>query len=245
MDQDRLDEVRASVENLLSVFAKPEDRVQSTSGSAVLARISDRIHAVFDAWSQWRYENPGQALLASLTASVTGLAFCFALLWAVADSSFGKDTGLFTAREKVSNVYYALVWSTRAFLDSQSEKPLQPQRFSGSIEKVVGNMMIVAYYDQGKQLKRVIRLANVIVQDVDGFKTWSEQYRLKGMLIDFYIPLEKVSGYDVWAAVLWYRQAPINVELVELGLGHPAVNPPTVVVNDIFSRHYWSLVKGG
>lgn len=104
------------------------------------------------------------------------------------------------------------------------------QRFSG------GN---------GQRLRRLVKLANVIVKDKEAFAAWANPYLLKGVALDFYRPIDKVSGHDVWGVVLWYRRAPLNVETVEQGIALPEKNPPTTVVNQIFAQYYWGLAKNG
>ncbi len=198
---------------------------------------------VTESYSLWRYEH---GFAASLVRILIGFLVTLALiiaLWVAAGTAAGEATGLATIRARITYAYYGIVWATRGN-SVVSELPIAPRRVSGSIEQVVGDVMVVTCYENSERVQRLVKLANVIITDKKGFGSWAKQYMLKGVVIDLYKPLEQRAGRDVWGAVLWYHKAPINVEPVERGFGYPEKNPPTAVVNQIFSQYYWTLAKG-
>lgn len=192
----------------------------------------------FDGYTQWRYENRGLARLLSCVVFTAVILLSLVASWFVAPTSFGQSLGLDSVRDRFSNAYYAALWITRSAEGAEHE-PVKPKRYSGAIEKVIDDVLVVVYYDGGKQKRALVRPANVITTDRAAFKTWAMQYHLKGLMIDLYDPLGKIGSHEVWAAVMWYRKVPINVEMVEQGIGYPEKNPPTAVVNKIFSMYYW------
>lgn len=195
-------------------------------------------------YSQWRYENPGKALLLRGCTIAMLLLTAAVGAWIIAPSSLGQVTGLAALRERTTAAYYAVLWSTRS-TEGAVGMDIKPVSLSCSIEQVVGDVLIVSCYDNGQRLRRLAKLANVIVKDKEAFAAWANPYLLKGVALDFYRPIDKVSGHDVWGVVLWYRRAPLNVETVEQGIALPEKNPPTTVVNQIFAQYYWGLAKNG
>ncbi|MCF6783445.1 hypothetical protein [Stutzerimonas stutzeri] len=194
-------------------------------------------------YAQWCYEHRVLGLLSRITIHAGVLGVCVMTLWILAGTGLGQAFGLEKVKDRITFSYYAVLWSSRSAAGAES-MPLVPSRFSGTIEKVIDDLLVVTYYDNGSQYRRLARPANVIATDKAVFSEWANQYLLKGVTIDFYQPLGEVSGHQVWGVVLWYRKTPINVELVELGIGYPEKNPPTAVVNQIFSQYYWHKARG-
>ncbi len=198
----------------------------------------------FEEYAQWRYEHPYLSKILAIIRFflIAGLVLIFA--WWLAGTSVGKVTGLNNVKSRVTFAYYSVVWASKGVPAVESLQ-VAPKRFSGTVERVVGDVLIVSYYNQGKSMRRLVRPANVEIVDKKGFAKWAKQYVLKGITIDFYIPIGKASGHDVWAAVLWSKRMPVNVELVELGFGHPQINPETEVVSQIYSMYYLMRAKSG
>ncbi|MBF6615625.1 MAG: hypothetical protein ITG07_02755 [Candidimonas sp.] len=194
-------------------------------------------------YAQWCYEHRILGLLSRVFVHGCVVGICTLTLWLLAGTGLGQAFGLEKVKNRITYSYYAVLWSSRSAAGAE-HMPLVPTRFSGTIEKVIDDLLVVAYYDNGSQLRRLVRPANVIATDKAAFAEWASQYLLKGIAIDFYQPLDEVSGHQVWGVVLWYRKSPINVELVERGIGYPEKNPPTAVVNQIFSQHYWHKARG-
>ncbi len=195
-------------------------------------------------YAQWCYENRVMGLLSKAVLYGVLLISLLFGAWLLAGSGAGKALGMESVKARITNSYFAILWSSRSATGAEL-MPITPERFSGTIERIVGDVLVVKYYDDGKQLRRLVRMANVIATDKKAFIAWAHQYHLKGLVIDFYDPLGEIAGQKVWGAVIWYRRVPINVELVEQGIGYPEKNPPTAVVNQIFSQYYWHRARIG
>lgn len=227
--------LREKVEAHLSSYP-----VTVTKPTPDLSRAGDLIGT----YMQWRYEHPGLSMVAGFFSFNIALSLMLLLAWTIADTSFGAAIGLSSTRSRIEHAYYAVVWST-AKGDGIDTLPIAPERVTATIERIVGDVLIVSYFDkQGQRIQRLVRPANVILTDKAGFASWARKYLLVGVTLDFYIPIDKVSGRDVWGVVIWRNRVPVNIELVEQGLGYPEKNPPTAVVNQIFSQYYWTLAKG-
>jgi|TARA_Y100001951_G_scaffold104220_1_gene115192 hypothetical protein len=194
--------------------------------------------------AQWRFEHPvAYRWVCGLFAS-----FCLVLMlsaaWVFAGTSFGQAVGFASAKQRTVDAYYAAIWAMKVG-DLASVPQMEPQSFRGQIEQVIDDMIVVSYYENNQQKRRLIKVANVSVRDREAFKRWALQYRLKSVQLDFYLVLNRFAGRDVWATVIWNRRTPINIELVEMRVGEPEYSPPTAVVSQLFSRYYWDRALNG
>lgn len=198
----------------------------------------------FEEYAQWKYEHP------YISRFVTFLRFVFiifmlsAFMWWLAGTAAGRVLSLDGVRDRFVFGYYSIVWASKG-MPSINSLHTTPERFAGTVEKIVGDILVVSYYKDGKSVRRLARPANVIVTDKKAFEGWAKQYLLKGITIDFYIPIDKASGYDVWGVVMWSKRIPVNVQLVEQGIGYPEKNPETQVVNSVFSQYYYKRARSG
>lgn len=197
-----------------------------------------------EAYIQWRYENPGKARLATAGITVLTTSVICLVLWWAAGTGMGEATGLEGLRKRITYAYYGVMWATRENATDPSEAVDPPRRISGSIQQVFGDVMLVDCYEDGKTIRRLVRLANVIISDKHAFSAWVEAYKLKGIQIDFYRPIAQINGVDVWGVVIWHHKSLLNVQPVEMGFATPEKNPPTTVVNQIFAGYYWNQAKG-
>lgn len=236
--QERIEKLSRELDELLA--QGPKDRGVITSRTIVAGWFFGFV----EEYTQWRYEHP---YLAKLIAVLRFMFYTFlfvAFMWWMAGTAAGKLTGLEGVRNRVVFAYYSVVWLSKG-VPNVDELQMPPKRFSGTIEKVVGDVLVISYYDKGKSVRRLVRPANVILANKEGFAEWAEPYLLKGVVIDFYKPIDKASGHDVWGVVIWSQRVPINVQLVELGYATPEENPETVIVNEVFSRYYARRARSG
>lgn len=197
-----------------------------------------------EAFQQWRFENPG-LFTVSAAVLVILLSICTLLgLWRFSSTTMGHAIGFGGVKERIVYGYYGTLWALKVG-DQASVTEMEPISRLGQIERVIGDMMIVSYFENGQQHRRVIKVANVVVQSQPEFQQWAKQYILKSVRLDFYLVLGKKGGRDVWATVLWHNRIPINIQLVEQRIGYPEYSPPTAVVSQLFSRYYWDKAFNG
>jgi len=234
-DIERLSE---SLDKLLASMPKEREPVTFRSLFRTLT------FGFFEEYAQWKYEHPLLSKLLRLLRFFFITLMLAALFWWVAGTAAGKVTGIEKIRDRAVFAYYSIAWANKG-VPSVDSLPEPPARYSGTIEKVVGDVLVVRFYSNGKSYRRLVRTANVVVSDKKGFGEWAKQYLLKSITIDFYNTGGKAAGYDVWNAVLWSKRVPINVQLVEKGYGVPFKNPETDVVNMIFSQYYFQRARTG
>lgn len=194
-------------------------------------------------YNQWRYEHPLGAMAVRFTGGLLGLLLVVVVLWHTAATPVGRVTGLESVRARITYAYYAAIWASR--INEAAITPMEPERYLGSIEQVIDNVLVVTYYKDNQQYRRLIKPANVVVRNTTGLAEWATPLILKGVVFDFYLAVDKRSGHDVWATVIWDQRTPINVELVERGYGDPEIDPPTAIVNQIYSQYYWQKAVNG
>ncbi|MEQ0863679.1 hypothetical protein [Pseudomonas aeruginosa] len=242
-----MEDLDARLGSLLVQVANLEQRQASGEaryGTPFTVREDERAFRAFESYIQWRYENPGRAKLASVGMFAASSCFVLLILWWAAGTGMGEATGLDGVRKRLEYAYYGVLWATRDNATDPSEQAEPPKRMSGSIQQVFGDVMLVDCYEDGKSVRRLVRLANVIISDKHAFSAWVEAYKLKGIQLDFYRPIGQVNGYDVWGVVIWHHKTLLNVQPVEMGIAVPEKNPPTTVVNQIFAGYYWNKAKG-
>ena len=199
---------------------------------------------LFDAYTQWRYEHPTAARWSARVSWLFLVAILSVSFWSVSSSSVGRALGLESVKNRIVYTYYAGVWAAKVG-DQANLEVMKAESYQGYIERVVGDMMVVKIYSNGQQQRRIIKAANVVVQNRGQFKQWAEGFKLKSVRLDFYLVLGQVGGRDVWATVIWLNREPINVQLVEQDIGYPEVSPPTAVVNKLYSLYYWRKAING
>lgn len=221
-------------------------RLADLRPAAVTGNTSrERIFRLLEEYAQWRYEFPIKALLLRCWVGLILVAVITVGAWFLASTGAGQVLGLASLRDRVTDAYYAFMWTTRGTEGARTDQVQARRSCPGSIEQVIGTYMVVVCYHDGIQERFLAQPANVVVTNEAGFKDWASRYLLQGVNFDFYMPIGKVNDIDVWGVVVWYRKVPVNVQLVEAGLGYPEKNPPTAVVSEIFAQYYWRKAQHG
>lgn len=242
MDEDRNNQEEiAKLERQFKAYQAKYQRLTNNKGSYGLGGGLDELR---DSIGQWRFEHPQGFRLVCIVTSMLGAVLLCVWLWIFASTSLGNAVGLGSVKNRMTNAYYAVLWAGKVG-DMANLETLTPETNLGYIEQIIGDMMVVSYFRDGTQYRRLIKAANVVVEDEAAFHAWGESYKLKPLRFDFYLRLGQAAGRDVWATVLWKNREPINVQLVEQRVGYPEVSPPTAVVNQLYSRYYWDKAKNG
>lgn len=159
-------------------------------------------------------------------------------LWVISGTGVGHLLGFDGARTRVESGIKAGYWAYRAMRGNENVKE-RGLSFRGYIDRAQGDLLLVYLY-QGKGRKRlIVRLANVREGsvNVEGF---AKRYRGQNLQFDVYrLPYEKYAR-----AVIWQRDKPLNLEVIERA-GGAELNPPTNVVDKVFARYYWRMAISG
>lgn len=158
--------------------------------------------------------------------------------WWLADTGFGKASGLAEMKYRVEMMGKALFWEYRASMGKTVAGEVG-QSYRGYIDKGQKSYLLVYLYDGQGRRRQVVTLANVNNSTVE-LTAFADRYRGRQLRFDLFIlPTERYPR-----ALIWDIEIPLNLSVIEEG-GGPDINPPTNVVDRIFANYYWRLVQKG
>lgn len=188
-----------------------------------------------DAAKEWldnlRYDHPGMyGVLLTLVGSFV-LFVCFLLL---PDTPLLRAVGINGLQKKMSASANGVYWSARATFHSAGSG--ESVQFFGAVEGIDKNGKLIASIPQGTEWsRRNLTLANTEVTDLYGVAQIVGSLRTENARFEIY-PGDR--------AVVWIRNAPLNVKLIEAGVAKPDPNPRTNIFDMAFASYYWTLAKG-
>lgn len=144
-----------------------------------------------------------------------------------------RAMGVSDIQKKISAVANGSYWSFRAFLSQEGLS--KPQQLYGSIEGVdESGKLIVSIPMDNKWVKQYLRVANTEITDLYGMAQLVGSLRYEAARFDL---------YEDDQAVVWVRNTPINLKLIESGVAKPAKKPPTNIFDQAFATYYWGVAK--
>lgn len=160
------------------------------------------------------------------------------LFWSMGGTGFGKAVGADGARVRIEAGFKASYWAYRAAWGQESTQE-KGYSFRGYIDRAQGDLILVYLYQGGGRKRLIVRLANVREGTVN-VEDFAREYKGKNLRFDIYrLPKEAYPR-----AVIWQREAPLNLQVIEKS-GGAELNPPTNVVDKIFARYYWRIAIQG
>ena len=142
--------------------------------------------------------------------------------------------GINGLQNKISATGNGIYWSTRASI-SQAGNPDHSQEY-GNLEGIdPSGKIIISVPDHDKWVKKNLALANAEITDMYGAAQIIGSLRTENARFDIYAP-DRV--------VIWIRNAPLNVKLIEAGVAKPDTNPLTNIFDIAFATYYWGEAKG-
>jgi hypothetical protein len=178
-----------------------------------------------------RYDHPGiyRALLAALGVFV--FALCFMLL---PDSPILRAMGITGLQKRVSAAANGVYWSTRAMFHNNIE--VEHTQLYGNVDGIDQSGKIIITVPQGDKWVRLsFALANIEIADIYGVAQIAGSLRTESARFELY-------GNEY--VVVWIRNTPLNVKLIEAGVANPAPRPPTNIFDLAFAAYYWGIAKG-
>jgi len=178
-----------------------------------------------------RYDHPGlyRALMVALGA--VSFIVVFMLL---PDSPLLRAMGITGLQKRVSAAVNGVYWSTRAMF--HSNVAFEHKKLYGNVDGIDQSGKIIITVPQGdKWVRRSFALANIEITDLYGIAQIVGSLRTENARFEIY-----GDGY----VVVWIRDAPLNVRLIEAGVANPAPRPPTNVFDLAFAAYYWGIAKG-
>jgi len=170
----------------------------------------------------------------SLMASILLLGF----FWWISGTGAGQALGLGDARHRVESGFKAGYWAIRAVRGSENAEE-SGLSFRGYIDRAQDDLLLVYLYEGKGRMRLIVRLANVREGSVN-VEDFAKTYRGQNLKFDVYrLPNERYAR-----AVIWQRDIPLNLKVIERA-GGAELNPPTNVVDKVFASYYWRLALNG
>ena len=189
------------------------------------------MEALSDWLESFKYDHPGIYRIFVVIFSISVLLIGFMML---PDSPMLKAMGINGVQKRISATANGIYWSSRASI-SQAGNPEHTQEY-GNLEGVdrIGKI-IVSVPEHDKWIRKNLALANAEITDMYGAAQIIGSLRTENARFDIYAP-DRV--------VIWIRNAPLNVKLIEAGVAKPDTNPLTNIFDIAFATYYWGEAKG-
>lgn len=184
-----------------------------------------------DFFDTFRYEYP------ALFRTTIGMALTFALVVifvAVPPSPLMRALGVTAGQKKVASLYYAGFWYVRASMNAEGINALQTT-YGNLIGLDKSGQLIISVPSGGRFVESAVRIADTKLTDLYGAAALVGQLKSEDAKFEIYSDRQ---------AVIWIRNVPFNVKLIEAGFAIPDPNPPTNIVDKAFATYYWRNFNG-
>lgn len=174
----------------------------------------------------WTY----RGLVGVCTALV--LFLCFILL---PESAMLRAMGVTKLQNRVSAAANGLYWSSRSVLHGNGGV-IAVGRVFGSVQGIDEKGKLIASLPTGDRWEsKHFTLANI--QIVDAYVAAQIVGSLQAENARFEI-------FDGDSAVVWIRNSPLNIKLIEAGAAKPDPNQPSNIFDEAFAAWYWGMARG-
>jgi hypothetical protein len=188
---------------------------------------------VRDLFETLRYDFPGWY---RFFIALAVLMLCSIGFMSLPQTPFLTTIGITGTQHKVSAFGSALFWEYNALRHTKSSGTAPLKSVWGTVAGLDKTGAILVSIPDGKAWKtEAIHVADTKITNLYGAAGLINQFRSEDALLDYY------EGDQV---VIWIRDVPINVKLIEAGFARPDPNPPTNIVDRAFASYYWYLFSG-
>lgn len=178
-----------------------------------------------------RYDRP--VLFRSVVVGMS-LVLLVIIFMSLPASPLMRAIGVTTAQKKVASLYYAGFWYVRASTNAEGVNALQTT-YGNIIGLDKDGSLVISVPVNGKFEQSKVLIADAKLNDLYGAAALVGQFRTEDA---------KFEIYEGRQAVVWIRNVPFNVKLIEAGYAVPDPNPPTNIVDKAFATYYWRNFNG-
>ncbi|TRZ66933.1 MAG: hypothetical protein D4S02_06005, partial [Rhodocyclaceae bacterium] len=169
-----------------------------------------------------RYDRPGWFRV--LLVGVVGIAWLVAFML-LPELPVLRVMGVSAAQERVKAVPQGIMWSARALLHQRG--PGDSRLVYGNVEGIDSRGRLIATVAIGSNWEHLpLTLANIVITDVYGAA------RIVGGVRGENARLEVYAREHV---VVWIRNVPLNLKLIEAGVAKPDPLPPSNIFDQAFA----------
>jgi len=181
-------------------------------------------------FEDFKYESPN-LYRAALGSCVTLVVV--AVLGLFPDNEFARAVGIRRLQVKTGALVSALRWEARALIHPSGESV--PEVGFGFLQGIEFDGRVIASVpvDSAYVIKRY-HLADIKVTNLRGAANMLYDLKTTDATLDVYGEM----------VVIWIKEKPLNVTMIESGLAVPDPNPPTNIVDKAFAAYYWRIFNG-
>lgn len=154
---------------------------------------------------------------------------------AIPPSPLMNALGVVSGQKKLSSLYYAAFWSIRAYTNNDAGMPALHTTYGNMLGLDPSGKLVISVPSGSKFIQSKVQIADTKLTDLFGAASLIGQLRTEDA---------KFVIYPENQAVVWIREVPFNVKLIEAGYAIPDPNPPTNIVDKAFATYYWRNFKG-
>ncbi len=180
-----------------------------------------------------RYDHP---ILFRTLISFFGILFALLVFVSLPPSPLLRALGIAAAQKKVSALYYAVFWQVRAATNRDGGVPALQTTYGNMAGLDTSGKLVISVPAGNKFVQSRVNIADTKLVDLFGAAALIGQLRTEDAKFDIYHDNQ---------VVVWIRNVPLNVKLIEAGHAIPDPNPPTNIVDKAFSTYYWRIFNGG
>lgn len=185
-----------------------------------------------DFFDNLRFDHPAifKWLMASFFATVVCVIF-----FSLPPSPLLRAMGVTSVQKKMSSLYYAVFWQVRAATNDAPVEGTLKTTFGSLAGLDPSGMLVVSMPEGNHFVQSRVWIADIKITDLYGTAALIGGLRTEDAKFDVY------PGNQV---VVWIRDVPFNVKVIEAGFGSPDPNPPTNIVDKAFAAYYWRIFNG-
>lgn len=180
-----------------------------------------------------RYDHP---FIYRSLITVVVMACVLFLFFLIPPSPLMRVIGVTSLQERMSALYYATFWQVRAAAKGSDVVPVLNTTYGNMAGLDPEGKLVIAVPSGTRFVHSKVNIADIRLVDLFGAATLIGQLRTEDARFDIYHDNQ---------VVVWIRNVPFNVKLIEAGFAIPEPNPPTSIVDKAFSAYYWRIFNGG
>lgn len=143
--------------------------------------------------------------------------------------------GMSEVQVRISALLNAVYWNGRSLLNKDPGAVASQTRYGSLVGIDQRGNLVVSVPHGSRFVTERLQIADIRITDLLGSAVLIDRYKHHDARIEIYPENQ---------AVIWIRDVPINVKLIEGGHATPDPNPPTNIVDKAFASYYWRIFKG-
>ncbi len=143
--------------------------------------------------------------------------------------------GMSEAQVRTAAFFNAIYWHSRALLNKEGGAVASLTKYGSMVGIDQRGNLVVSVPEGSRFVTERLQIADIRITDLLGSAVLIHEYKHQDARIEIYPENQ---------AVIWVKEVPINIRLIEKGHAAPDPNPPTNIVDKAFASYYWRIFQG-